>query len=120
MPDGDEKFDLFIDWLGREMASFAGRPEYGNLRHQIDVWETTEGARVTNLALVYTQTGEIEQAVAELEKLRNLPNGPTSGLLRVEPQWQPLRQHPHADRQTDGVQRQGQPIGDVDAERIGE
>ncbi|MFL6515538.1 MAG: tetratricopeptide repeat protein [Chthoniobacterales bacterium] len=48
----------------------------------------------TNLALVYTLTGEIEQAVAELEKLRNLPNGPTSGLLRVEPQWQPLRQHP--------------------------
>src|SRR5947209_1396073 len=53
MPDGDDKFDLFIDRLRREITPFAGRPEYGNLRHRIGVWETTDGARATNLALVY-------------------------------------------------------------------
>ena len=53
MSDGEAKFDMFIDCLRRGIAPYAGRPEYGNLRHQIDVWQTTEGARVTNLALVY-------------------------------------------------------------------
>jgi len=48
----------------------------------------------TNLALVLCQTGDADQAVAELEKLRGLPNGPTLALLRVEPQWEPLRRHP--------------------------
>jgi tetratricopeptide (TPR) repeat protein len=47
----------------------------------------------TNLAVVYTQTGELDEAVAELEKVINLPNGPTPALLRVEPQWDPLRGH---------------------------
>jgi TolB-like protein/Flp pilus assembly protein TadD len=48
----------------------------------------------TNLAVVYVQTGELDSAVAELERIVNLPNGPTPRLLKVEPQWDPLRNHP--------------------------
>ena len=48
----------------------------------------------TNLAVVYVQTGELDSAVAELERIVNLPNGPTPQLLKVEPQWDPLRNHP--------------------------
>lgn len=46
----------------------------------------------TNLAVVYAQTGDIEEAVKQLEKLIDLPNGPTPALLRVEPEWDPLRE----------------------------
>jgi tetratricopeptide (TPR) repeat protein len=48
----------------------------------------------TNLAVVYTRLGEVEQAIAELERLVKLPNGPTPPLLRAEPEWEPLRAHP--------------------------
>src|SRR5438067_13780196 len=62
MSDGEERFEQFVDCLRRQIAPFAGRPEYGNLRHQIGVWETTEGARVTNVALVYdTPDGSPDQ-----------------------------------------------------------
>jgi TolB-like protein/Flp pilus assembly protein TadD len=48
----------------------------------------------TNLAVVYAQTGELDQAIAQLERVINLPNGPTPALLKVEPEWEPLRDHP--------------------------
>jgi len=48
----------------------------------------------TNLAVVYTQTGELDLAITELERLTQLPNGPTSGMLKVEPEWDPLRGDP--------------------------
>ncbi len=48
----------------------------------------------TNLAVVYAQVGEKERALAELERLVRLPNGPTPGLLRAEPEWDPLRSEP--------------------------
>ena len=44
-----------------------------------------------NLAAIYAQLGEHELALAELEQLMALPNGPTPGLLRIEPDWAPLR-----------------------------
>ena len=48
----------------------------------------------TNLAVVYAQTGELDEAVSLLEKLVVLPNGPTPGLLKAEPEWDPLREDP--------------------------
>ncbi|MEP6685525.1 MAG: tetratricopeptide repeat protein [Verrucomicrobiota bacterium] len=45
-------------------------------------------------AIVHARLNEPDLAIAELEKLMNLPNGPTSGTLRVEPEWDSLRDHP--------------------------
>jgi TolB-like protein/Flp pilus assembly protein TadD len=48
----------------------------------------------TNLAVVYAQAGRIEDALTELEQVTKLPNGPTAGTLKAEPEWNPLRGHP--------------------------
>ncbi|HKP92333.1 MAG TPA: FlgO family outer membrane protein [Chthoniobacterales bacterium] len=45
----------------------------------------------TKLAVVYAQVGELEAAVDLLAKLLEIPNGPTTGSLRIEPEWDPLR-----------------------------
>ncbi len=47
-----------------------------------------------NLAVIYTQLGERERALAELSRLVRLPGGPTPGTLRIEPQWDSLRDDP--------------------------
>lgn len=56
-PGGENGFDTFCDRLRQQMAPYAGLVEYGNLRHQISVWETPEGGLVTNVALVYETPG---------------------------------------------------------------
>jgi len=48
----------------------------------------------TNLAVIYAQVGEAELALAALTPLLKVPNGPTAGTLRVEPEWNPLRSDP--------------------------
>ena len=52
----------------------------------------------TNMAVIYAQVGENDLAIAELEKLRGLPMGPTPGTLRIEPEWDPLRGDPRFER----------------------
>ena len=51
---------------------------------------------VLNLALIYTITGEHEEAVDLLENLMSTAAGTTlsSSLLRIDPQWDPLREIP--------------------------
>ena len=57
--------------------------------------DTLDGPLIaTNLAAVYAQVGEHELALGELERLTPLEGGPTPGLLRVEPEWEPLRAQP--------------------------
>jgi TolB-like protein/Flp pilus assembly protein TadD len=48
----------------------------------------------TNLAVIYAQVGERDRAIEHLAKLVTLPNGPTPGTLRVEPEWTSLRDDP--------------------------
>ncbi|PZR73124.1 MAG: hypothetical protein DLM73_11430 [Chthoniobacterales bacterium] len=45
----------------------------------------------TNLAVIYAQVGETDLALQELTRLLALPAGPTPGMLRAEPEWDPLR-----------------------------
>ena len=44
-----------------------------------------------NLAVIYAQVGERIELLAQLEQLFGVPNGPTAGTLRVEPEWDALR-----------------------------
>jgi tetratricopeptide (TPR) repeat protein len=48
----------------------------------------------TNLAVVYALTGETDLAIDQLEQVLRLPNGPTQGLLKAEPEWDSLRGDP--------------------------
>jgi TolB-like protein len=45
-------------------------------------------------AVVYARLNEPDLAIAELETLMGLPNGPTPGTLKVEPEWDSLRGNP--------------------------
>ena len=45
----------------------------------------------TTVAAVSAQIGENDLAIEQLQRLVGIPNGPTPGLLRAEPEWDPLR-----------------------------
>jgi TolB-like protein/Flp pilus assembly protein TadD len=52
----------------------------------------------TKLAVIYAQVGELDLAHELLADLVKSPNGPTSGTLRVEPEWEPLRGDPRFEK----------------------
>ena len=52
----------------------------------------------TNLAAIYAQVGEYDLALEQLGELIDVPNGPTPGTLRVEPEWDPLRGDPRFEK----------------------
>jgi hypothetical protein len=52
----------------------------------------------TNLAVIYAQVGERDLGLQQLAELVALPNGPTPGTLRVEPEWDPLRGDPRFEK----------------------
>ena len=45
----------------------------------------------TNLAVIYAHVGEPDLAIEQLAPLMEIPNGPTRALLRIEPEWDALR-----------------------------
>jgi TolB-like protein/Tfp pilus assembly protein PilF len=50
--------------------------------------------RVTDLAIIYASVGEPEAALDRIEHLLSIPSGMTVARLRLEPYWDPLRDHP--------------------------
>jgi hypothetical protein len=53
----DTIFTEFCNRLREQIAPYRGHVEYGDLREQIDVWESADGTRTSNLALVYETPG---------------------------------------------------------------
>ncbi|MGD8536822.1 MAG: tetratricopeptide repeat protein, partial [Candidatus Aminicenantes bacterium] len=55
---------------------------------------------VNSLAMIYTVVGEYEEAVSQLEYLMSIPSGDIVSipLLRLDPVWDPLREHPRFKR----------------------
>ena len=47
-----------------------------------------------NLAIIEAQFGDIDSAIAALPHLLEVPNGATTGDLRISPAWDPLRNDP--------------------------
>ena len=47
-----------------------------------------------DLSRIYTSLGELDDAVAELEYLLSIPSRVSVPLLRLDPRWDPLRDHP--------------------------
>jgi len=61
--------------------------------------ESLNGAiGVTNLALVYSWTGERDRALEQLKSVATIPNGPTYGDLRFNPCWDDLRGDPRFEK----------------------
>ncbi len=76
--------------LGRkEDALRHGRAAVASLPIERDAYDGPVIA--ATLALIYVQVGEIDLALEELSRLVRLPNGLTPALLRIEPEWDPLR-----------------------------
>jgi non-specific serine/threonine protein kinase len=48
-------------------------------------------ALVGNLAEIYLRCGRTEEAIDQIEKCLSVPSGMTTGFLRVDPLWSPLR-----------------------------
>lgn len=53
---------------------------------------------VGHLAWVYMKVGEHDKAVATLEYLLSIPSLSSTSLLRIDPRWDPLRDHPGFQR----------------------
>ena len=50
------------------------------------------------LAAIYAEVGEPDAAIALLANLLKTPNGPTPGTLRIEREWDPIREDPRFAR----------------------
>lgn len=51
-------------------------------------------SRVEDLARVYALVGEPDRALDEIEDLLAIPSGFSVKLLEIDPDWDPLREHP--------------------------
>jgi len=72
-------------------------------RHAVELLPVSKDAYdgpliATKLAVIYAQVGEADRAYELLSELMKLPNGPTPGTLRVEPEWDPLRGDPRFEK----------------------
>ncbi len=47
-----------------------------------------------NLAVIYVMVGEQNAALDQIEYLLSIPSILSVPLLRIDPQWDPLRNHP--------------------------
>lgn len=50
--------------------------------------------RLNDLAKIYTMLGEQDAAIDQLEVLLSVPSQVTVPLLKIDPRWDPLREHP--------------------------
>ena len=61
--------------------------------------EAMRGAfRVEDLARIYTMVGEYDAAIDQLEILLAVPSITAIPMLRIDPIWKPLRDHPRFQR----------------------
>lgn len=49
---------------------------------------------IENLAFIYVLVGEQNAAIDQIEYLRSIPSKLSVSLLRIDPRWDPLRNHP--------------------------
>jgi tetratricopeptide (TPR) repeat protein len=65
----------------------------------VELWPVSKDALkgptfVRNLAQIYVWVGEADSALDRIEYLLSIPSWVSVGVLRVEPNWDPLRDHP--------------------------
>jgi serine/threonine-protein kinase len=72
-------------------------------RRAVDLLPTSKDAYdgpliAAKLAVIYAQAGQSDRAIELLTDLVAIPNGPTPGTLRIEPEWDPLRGDPRFEK----------------------
>jgi TolB-like protein/Flp pilus assembly protein TadD len=50
--------------------------------------------RIEDLARIYVMVGDFDAAIDQIEDLLSIPSGLSIPLLRLDPAWEPLREHP--------------------------
>jgi len=65
-----------------------------------EAWRGTY--RVEELARIYVMVGEYDLAIEQLEYLLSIPGELSIPLLRLDPAWEPLRDHPRFNRLLEG------------------
>lgn len=84
---------LALAGLGRADAAVAAGEEGVRLMPlERDAWSGARRAR--DLAEVYAMTGRREEAIDVLARLLSIPSDLSPALLRLDPAWDPLRDHP--------------------------
>jgi non-specific serine/threonine protein kinase len=58
--------------------------------------------RLNQAALIFVRTGQHEEAIDLLERLLSVPSFLSPALLRIDPAWDPLRDHPRFQRLLEG------------------
>jgi len=76
----------------REEAVRAGEQGADLLPISEDAWEGTFQAM--ELTKIYTRVGQHDKALDLIEELLSIPSHLSVGLLRLDPVWDPLRDHP--------------------------
>ena len=54
--------------------------------------------RVEELARIYVMVGDYEKALEQIELLLSIPSGLTINLLKLDPVWKPLWDHPEFNK----------------------
>ena len=68
-------YDTFMAGLRQLIAPYAGKVDYGNLRAQTSDWDTGDGHRITNVAIVYeTPGGSTDQINVSFDHTRGCFN----------------------------------------------
>ena len=87
--------------LGITLAGLGRKDEaIAAAKKGVEMFPVSKGAkrgpvRVYELAVVYTVVGEHELALDQLEYMLSIPAAPTDvGLMKLDPQWDPLRDNP--------------------------
>jgi serine/threonine protein kinase/tetratricopeptide (TPR) repeat protein len=67
--------------------------------HAVELMPTSKDALVgprlgIELAEIYTRVGETNKALNQIEELISIPCSLSTGVLRLDPAWDPLRDHP--------------------------
>ena len=92
--DGNAHSSLGIAYAGlgrRDDAIREGRRGFELLAGKRDV---PLGFRLKDLAQIYVMLGDYDEAIGQLEHLLSVPAFISAGYLKVDPTWNPLRDHP--------------------------
>ena len=99
-PAGDRQPGQSVAMLARIQAALGNKEDaLGQARRAVELLpigrDSFDGPIIAaTAAAVSAQIGENDLAIEQLQSLVGIPNGPTPGLLRAEPEWHPLRDDP--------------------------
>ena len=79
--------------LGRKEDAIRAGKEMMEL-HPLSKDAVAGTAPLTDMAKIYARVGELDLAIDLIDQLMSIPSGLTTTVLRLHPEWDPLRDHP--------------------------